>query len=623
MKGKTAQTVLPADSQEAERLLRTLPRSWRELRTVTTLQSLQGSTQYLCFTPDSIRIDAVKEEPARAHVDLCLASGEHVMAILSGPIDRIQADLERARAGRLIWYGSCNRFNGRVWMRSISWHEPADAGRIIPKYPRGAQLPRGEALLRACATAARALAADTPGGGGRLAAVLESKLREVHAPSTLLGAEKAMAWLSRYAAHRVAEKLLLDRREWRAHPGAAGLNPGQPALDPQGITPTPEQARAVAEILGELASSHRMHRILVGDVGSGKTLVFGQVAATCVNLGWRVGIIAPSRILAEQTAAALSKWYPTLDVCLGALPQGEPPAAFYVGTTELLSGARPELLIVDEQHRFSPAQREALTRDGAHLLEATATLIPRTHALIEARLVTATTLEGVPVDKDVRTRLVTHDKRATVLQGMQTVFAQDPGAQALIVYPAREKAAESRRSAISAYEDWCRQGWVEAGEVSLIHAALDEREANEALAKMHSGKARVLVSTVITETGVDLPGLRVVVVVGAERFGLAQLHQIRGRVARRGGRGYCLLITGPKLKPKAETRLREFCLTTKGSEIAEIDRALRGGGDLSMGAQAQHGDMEGSPIPGLALSTGEVIQAVEERRRINTDHQEV
>lgn len=606
--------VAQAISSEAAAIIEHFPVAWLNLSPRDRLPPMTDSPDLVCLDPVTIGVATWRYRPTRALVKLCLDRGETLTAMLYGTSEDIECKLEHARRERLLWHGSCSWFAGDAWLKQVTLHARSRAHTLCPRYGRGVQPPLQGRIGKLCAEAAQYLAVHTPGDNAGLGERITVALQTIHAPQTHQALITADTWLTRYAAHRVAADLLTAECTWASHRGAPRLTRSVMDYRAQGIAATAEQQRAIGEILNALTSTQRMHRVLVGDVGSGKTLVFATVAATAVKAGWRAGVIAPSRILAEQSAAVIARWYPDLNVCLGALPKRSAPAAIYVGTTELLSGASPDLLIVDEQHRFSATQRESLTMGGAHLLEASATLIPRTHALIEAGLVAQTVLAGTPLERDIRTRWVSHEERGSVLEGMQTVFAADSEAQALIVYPAREHAAESRRSAIAAFRDWKRVGWVTPDAVRLIHAGLDDNQAIAALAAMRAGEARILVSTVITENGIDLPGVRVVVIVGAERFGLAQLHQIRGRVARRGGRGYCLLITGPRLKQKAVDRLTAFCATRTGEEIAALDRTLRGGGDLGAGAQVQHGADIDSPIPAIRLGTDEIINAVVERR---------
>lgn len=425
---------------------------------------------------------------------------------------------------------------------------------------------------------------------------LEELIHTVHLPPTLrhgLHAQNALERLAAlagiYSAHAVTAGQGVPRAFTFASMAA------RIAALPH--TLTGDQLNALRQIYREMRKPRPARVLLAGDVGTGKTLTFGAVAATVLDEGGRVAVMVPNTVLVEQIARELQGFWPDLVPACVTGEREAPPgdARLVIGTTALLHQnlGTFDLVIVDEMHKFARHQREHYVRGPTHLIEATATCIPRSLALVKLGLSTAIALRQTHQPKTITTRLFNaNDRRALMAAVHETIAA---GHQVLVVYPERgeddpegEPAPKGQTpvSVADASEAWARAF---PGRVRTLTGADTAEVKDEVLSEMRAGTADILVGTTVVEVGVNLPRLRQVIVVMPERHGLAALHQIRGRVAREGGAGrmdlYCL---GP-LAPKSQRRLQILLDTNDGFEVATRDLALRGLGNLSRQSNKQSG----------------------------------
>ncbi|MGQ9916756.1 MAG: ATP-dependent DNA helicase RecG [Bryobacteraceae bacterium] len=362
--------------------------------------------------------------------------------------------------------------------------------------------------------------------------------------------------------------------------------------------PTAAQKRVLGEIARDMASPTPMNRLLQGDVGSGKTIVAAQAAVIAVENGYQTAILAPTEILAIQHYLNFRKIFEPLGYrivpLLGSLTRkgketGKRAAAtgfaqIVIGTHALLEEdvafARLGLVIIDEQHRFGVLQRKALQQKGVapDVLVMTATPIPRTLALTVYGDLDLSVIDELPPGrKPVQT---IHHTRHDIEQVYSFVLREvRAGRQAYIVYPAIE---ENEATALKAAEAGYRElsGHVFAGlPVGLLHGRLPAEEKERVMESFKRGETRILVSTTVIEVGVDVPNATVMVIENAERFGLAQLHQLRGRVGRGAAQSYCILVTD-KLSDAARERIRTLVESGDGFYISEMDLKLRGPGEF-------------------------------------------
>ncbi len=364
---------------------------------------------------------------------------------------------------------------------------------------------------------------------------------------------------------------------------------------------TGAQQRVIGEIRADLRRDHPMLRLIQGDVGSGKTLVAAAAALVAMETGYQVALMAPTELLAEQHLNNFRHWLAPLGIdvhwlagsvgakarreTLAALADGS--AALVVGTHALFQDAvafeRLGLIIIDEQHRFGVQQRLALREKGRfdhqvpHQLTLTATPIPRTLAMsVYGDLDTSVIDEMPPGRKPIQTLALPAGRRDAVVERIRAACRD--GTQAYWVCTLIEESDELQaRAAEATFED-LREALPDLT-VELVHGRMKAKEKQARMARFASGEAQLLVATTVIEVGVDVPNATLMVMENAERLGLAQLHQLRGRVGRGGDQSYCLLLYDTPLSQTAKQRLAVMRDTSDGFVIAEEDLKLRGPGE--------------------------------------------
>ena len=361
--------------------------------------------------------------------------------------------------------------------------------------------------------------------------------------------------------------------------------------------PTGAQARTIREIEGDLAQSSPMLRLLQGDVGSGKTLVATMALLMAVEAGAQGAFLAPTEILARQHYETLQRMLAGLPVTVAVLTgrdKGRVRESTLMGladgSIDILVGTHAifqeavaykdlALVVVDEQHRFGVAQRLLLQGKGnaPHLLAMTATPIPRTLTLAQYGEMDVSRLDEMPPGRQpIETRVVSEDRLGEVVEALGRHI--DGGGQAYWVCPLVE---ESEKSDLAAAEARAAALQSRFGDrIGLIHGRMKPAEKDAVMAAFAGGKISVLVATTVIEVGVDVPNATLIVIEHADRFGLAQLHQLRGRVGRGSGRSICLLIRGNALSETSRARLALMRETNDGFRIAEEDLRLRGAGEM-------------------------------------------
>lgn len=371
--------------------------------------------------------------------------------------------------------------------------------------------------------------------------------------------------------------------------------------------PTGAQLRAVAEGAADMSRKTPMNRLVEGDVGSGKTAVAAALCWHAAQNGLQSALMAPTEILARQHFNTLSKLLSpcglSVGLFTGSMAQSERQRMsrllaaheldVAVGTHALISEGVDfsdlGLVVTDEQHRFGVGQRAALAAKGAspHVLVMSATPIPRTLGLIIYGDLDISVLDELPRGRQkVETYLVDTGKRRRIYAFIKKHIAE--GRQAFIVCPLVEEGEESDGSLVAAsdYAEKLAKGEFSDYRVGLLHGKLSPAQKDAVMSEFAGGGLDLLVSTTVVEVGVDVPNAAVMVVENAERFGLSQLHQLRGRVGRGEAKSYCVLISDARGKTAVE-RLRTMCGTSDGFKIAEKDLELRGPGDFF--GSRQHG----------------------------------
>jgi ATP-dependent DNA helicase RecG len=353
---------------------------------------------------------------------------------------------------------------------------------------------------------------------------------------------------------------------------------------------TPDQEGAVVEIDADLAGERPMERLLQGDVGSGKTVVALYALLRAVEAGKRGALMAPTETLAEQHFLTIEPICTQLGVPVALLTRSVKhdvgSAQIVVGTHALIQEGVElgdlGVAVVDEQHRFGVEQRAALTAGRRpHVLHMTATPIPRTLALTVYGDLSVTEIAKPPANrKPIETAWVTEERSSAAYSRLRNHL--DAGRQAYVVCPLIEESETSVARAAEREAERLRKGELRGYRVGLLHGRLRTDERRDLMAQFKAGELDVLVATTVIEVGVDVPNATIMIVQEADRFGLAQLHQLRGRVGRGAEQSYCLLISRAKeeLTDAAQARLEALVRTTDGFELAEVDLELRGEGQL-------------------------------------------
>ena len=361
---------------------------------------------------------------------------------------------------------------------------------------------------------------------------------------------------------------------------------------------TGAQQRAVGDILADLGKGAPMNRLVQGDVGSGKTMVAAAAAYCAAKNGRQSALMAPTEILAEQHYASLSKLFEPMGITTalltGSMTQKEKRLTreaivegriqFAVGTHALLSDATRfqdlGLVIADEQHRFGVAQRAKLSAKGedCHMLVMSATPIPRTLALILYGDLEVSILDELPPGREaVDTFLVGESYRPRINAFIRKQVAE--GHQCFVVCPAVEENEELGMKSATVWAETLQKTVFPDLRVALLHGQMKGAEKEAAMAAFARGEADVMVATTVIEVGVDVPNATLMVIEDADRFGLSQLHQLRGRVGRGKAKSYCIL-TSHNRNQETLRRLKALCKTTDGFKIAEEDLQIRGPGDF-------------------------------------------
>ena len=480
------------------------------------------------------------------------------------------------------------------WLRSLVWRTLAQFEEQIPE-------PWPELHLAGVA----------PNWPSRARAI-----RMLHFPDTLPDTERARRRLALDEFIDLQSQIQRRRRNFetkaQALPCRGDNHLIKPFLARLGFKLTAAQTKVLRELRQDLSGPHPMRRLLQGDVGSGKTVVAACCALMALESGYHVALMAPTEVLAEQHFDNFTNWLEPLGVAVELrtgsrkttevqslksrvqsrepgvgsqkpAPATQPRPTLTIGTHTLIeSGFAPDklgLVIIDEQHKFGVAQREQLVRKGnyPHLLVMTATPIPRTLGLTLYGELDVSVIDELPPGRgSIKTFVRPADKLPQVWAFIRGKLAE--GRQAYVVYPRVEETRPNGVKAVTK-EFETLQATLAPFHIGLLHGRLPSREKEEVMAAFRARGIQVLLATSLIEVGLDVPNATIMLVENAELFGLAQLHQLRGRIGRGAHNSYCILVAAVKSK-EARTRLRVLEETTDGFRIAEADLKLRGPGEL-------------------------------------------
>ena len=514
-----------------------------------------------------------------------------------------------------IFYGKVEALGRRRQMTNPVFEREDRArftGRIMPVYPLTAGISNNllAGLTLRC----------VEGCAGDLPEILPPDVRREHALAAAEFAYQNIHFPADEAALALARRRLIFEELFYLSCGMAFLRrrrgnsgglrfqkrPVKGFLKLLPFAPTGAQTRAMEEVAADVVSGRPMNRLVQGDVGSGKTAVAAFGIWLAAQSGYQSAMMAPTEILAQQHFRTLTGLLSPAGIRVGLLTgslkisekrkiwadmaAGE--LDLIVGTHALISQGvefrKLGLVVTDEQHRFGVGQRSALAEKAEgtpHVLVMSATPIPRTLALIIYGDLDVTVIDELPPGRTpVETVLVGEDKRARMYSFVRKQVGE--GRQVYIICPAVEEGEGADLKAVTAYAKELSETVFPDLRVAFVHGKLKSREKEAAMAAFTAGEVDILVSTTVVEVGVDVPNAALMVIENADRFGLSQLHQLRGRVGRGRWQSYCVLVRGNH-SPETRERLKYFTQTTDGFKIAEKDLELRGPGDFF--GQRQHG----------------------------------
>jgi ATP-dependent DNA helicase RecG len=611
-----ARRLAKLDIQTIRDLLYLFPRRYDDYSRLSNIRQLEFGEE-VTIIANVIKANVRQSGPNRSIVKCSLSDGTGTLEVTWFNQPFLAGRLQAAR--QIVVSGRVEQYLGRPTMTSPEW-EPLDkdlihTGRLAPVYPltEGVTNRWLRRLIKRTVEYWAERIEDYVPSASRERRHLSSlgwALQEIHFPANSGTLSEARRRLTFDEFLLLQLGVLRQRGAWRAQTGRA-IPVDQPALEqflaglPYALTGA--QSRALAGVLDDLAQAAPMNRLLQGDVGSGKTVVAAAAALATIQAGFQVALMAPTEILAEQHAKSIERLFAearisgpdgarpvAVRLLTGSLKPAERDAVaaeiaagqvdLAIGTHALIQEGvqfeRLALVIVDEQHRFGVRQRAALRGKGynPHLLVMTATPIPRTLSLTLFGDLDVSVIDELPPGRQtIQTYLVTDRERERAYRFVRKQVAQ--GHQAFIICPLVEESDKiDARSAIAEHERLQRSVFPDL-RLGLLHGRMKGDEKEDVMRRFAAGELHVLVSTAVVEVGIDVPNATVILIEGAERFGLAQLHQFRGRVGRGPAPSYCLLASDSDSEEGA-TRLQALAESQDGFALAEMDLKMRGPGEF-------------------------------------------
>jgi ATP-dependent DNA helicase RecG len=501
----------------------------------------------------------------------------------------------------------------------VSDRELIHTGRVIPLYPSTAGLKKVWLDSRGFRRVLKPLLDEVP---SLVKETLPSKvivevnllplpeaIRKIHFPDDMNSTELARARLAFDELFYLELMLALRKQKIHREEGIVFQKPGNLVRGLLKMLPfqlTEAQKKVLSEIKIDMMSQESMHRLLQGDVGSGKTIVALFAMLMAVEGGYQSALMAPTEILAEQHHITIHQMLETLGVKVALLTSSVTgqerksilekiqtgSAQVVIGTHALIQEKveflKLGLVVIDEQHRFGVMQRAKLKKKGLSpdVLVMTATPIPRSLALTLYGDLDVSVIDALPPGrKPIKTSIWTESSKTRMYEFLEGELKQ--GHQAYVVYPLVEESEKADLKAATESYEYLKEKIFPHRRLALLHGRIKSKDREKVMQAFRRGEYDILVATTVIEVGVDVPNATVMVIEHAERFGLSQLHQLRGRIGRGADQSYCLLVANPPLSEEARKRLQAMTATNDGFKISEIDLQLRGPGEFF--GTRQHG----------------------------------
>ena len=611
-----AELLQRLDLQTARDVLFFFPRTYQDMTDLRAVHELEeDKLQSVCGTVEDMELRG--SQPGRCVLGVLVRSGSgHLRGLwFNQPFME-----EKFKLGQRVVFAGKPKLKGLVWQMShpnVDWLDEENdepQGRILPVYPLTEGLQQWHM---------RKIVGETVAAYGHLLeeifpdeyqqahnlCPLERAIAQIHAPDNaqqLVAARRRLAYQELFLLGLALAVKRHQQHELRQAPpleATALIDARIRRLFPFELTEG--QGRAIAEIAADMAQPRPMNRLLQGDVGSGKTVVALYAMLLAVAHGQQAVLMAPTEILARQHALTLRRFLAASQVrraeLIGGLPSKlrstlvEEIAAgridLVVGTQAVLQEdvrfAKLGLVVIDEQHKFGVRQRAALRHSGLdpHYLVMTATPIPRTVTMTQFGDLDVSSLNDSPPGRQkVNTYLAGEERREKWWEFFRKKLVE--GRQGYVVVPLVEESEQLAAMSLQETYESLANGELEAFRLGLIHGRMTSEEKDAAMDRFRQGEIQVLVSTSVVEVGVDVPNATLMTIENGERFGLAQLHQLRGRVSRGKYPGFCCVFASPQSE-EAQERLKAFEALSDGFQLAEIDFRLRGPGELF--GTRQHG----------------------------------
>ncbi len=567
------------------------------------------------FMGTVVMVDNLRPRPNITLTKAFLDDGSGMLELIWFNQPYMKDTLLKLRNKKIVVYGTVKEAGWGLQIETPEWEElgseddPNDLlgmNRIVPIYPltEGIRQKRMRQIVYNALQYLNQMPDDLPPAIVQRVGLmsLPDALRQIHFPDSAEQIEPARRRLVFEEFFLMQVGVGLQRQKTQQERGIAmRIDPDHLMEQIHRIVPfelTNAQRRVIREIWDDMMRPHPMNRLLQGDVGSGKTIVAASAILAAVDNHYQSAIMAPTEILAEQHYINLHRLFLPLgisvELLVGRLTQRQRNEArervasgramVVVGTHALIQEgvefARLGLAVIDEQHRFGVLQRASLRDKGIspHLLVMTATPIPRTLTLtLYGELDVSIIDELPPGRKPVKTHWKTPEERIKTYEGVRKLIEQ--GRQAYIICPLIEESDKMQVRAAEEMAEHLQKDVFPDLKVGLLHGRMKPAEKEAVMEAFRAGEMHILVSTTVIEVGVDVPNAAVIVIEDADRFGLAQLHQLRGRVGRNEHQSYCILVANPKSE-EGQRRLEVMTQTSNGFLIAEEDLRIRGPGEI-------------------------------------------